>query len=89
VNDIFVLDHWSSEVNPGGKILILSDGSADFTKSIGLEVDMGPRGFGIRSKRYSMLVDDGVVKTLNVEDIPPDHGTSSAETMCSLIDRTL
>ena len=89
VNDIFVLDHWSSEVNPGGKILILSDGSADFTRSIGLDIDLGPRGLGIRSKRYAMLVDDGVVKTLNVEDIPPDHDKSSAETLCSLIDRAL
>lgn len=88
VNDIFVLDHWSSEVNPGGKILILSDGSADFTKAIGLDIDMGPRGFGIRSKRYAMLVDDGVIKVLNVETIPPDHDTSSAETICSLIDRS-
>lgn len=89
VNDIFVLDHWSSEVNPGAKILILSDGSADFTKAIGLDIDLGPFGLGTRSKRYAMLVDDGVVKVLNVEDAPPQHDKSSAETMCSLIDRSL
>lgn len=89
VNDVFVLDHWSSEVNPGGKILILSDGSADFTKSIGLDIDLGPFGLGIRSKRYAMLVDDGVVKALNVEDAPPHHDKSSAAAVCSLIDRSL
>lgn len=89
VNDVFVLDHWSSEVNPGGKILILADGSADFTKAIGLEIDLGPFGLGIRSKRYAMLVDDGVVKALNVEDAPPHHDKSSAEAVCSLIDRSL
>lgn len=89
VNDIFVLDHWSSEVNPGGKILILSDGSAEFTRAIGLDIDLGPFGLGTRSKRYAMLVDDGVVKVLNVEDAPPQHDKSSAETMCSMIDRTL
>lgn len=89
VNDVFVLDQWSSDVNPDGKILILSDGSADFTKAIGLDIDLGPFGLGIRSKRYAMLVDDGVVKALNVEDAPPQHDKSSAETMCSLIDRSL
>lgn len=89
VNDVFVLDRWSSDVNPDGKILILSDGSATFTKAIGLDLDLGPFGLGIRSKRYAMLVDDGVVKALNVEDAPPQHDKSSAETMCSLIDRSL
>jgi peroxiredoxin len=89
VNDVFVLGHWSGEVNPDGKILILSDGSADFTKAIGLDADLGPFGLGIRSKRYSMLVEDGVVKVLNVEDLPPHHDKSSAETMCSMIDRSL
>jgi peroxiredoxin len=88
VNDIFVLDHWSSEVNPGGRIMILADGSAGFTKAIGLDIDLGPFGLGIRSKRYAMLVDDGVVKALNVEDAPPQHDKSSAETLCSLIDRS-
>lgn len=88
VNDIHVLDHWSSEVNPGGKILILSDGNADFATAVGLEADMRPFGLGIRSKRYAMLVDDGVVKALNVEDIPPHHDKSSAESMCSLVDRS-
>lgn len=89
VNDVFVLDHWSGEVNPDGKILMLSDGSATFTKAIGLDVDLGPFGLGVRSKRYAMLVDDGVVKVLNVEDIPPHHDISSAATLCSIIDRSL
>lgn len=89
VNDVFVLDRWSSEVNPDGKIEILSDGSADFTKAIGLDIDLGPFGLGTRSKRYAMLVDDGVVKVLNVEDAPPQHDKASAATMCSMIDRAL
>jgi len=89
VNDIFVLDHWSSEVNPDGNIQILADGSADFTRAIGLDIDLAPFGLGTRSKRYAMLVDDGVVKVLNVEDAPPQHDKSSAETMCSMIDRAL
>lgn len=88
VNDVWVLDHWSSEVNPGGKILVLSDGSAAFAKAAGLDIDASAFGLGIRSKRYSMLVDDGVVKALNVE-APPEHDASSAETLCSLIDRSL
>jgi peroxiredoxin len=89
VNDVFVLDRWSSEVNPEAKILILSDGSADFTRAIGLDIDLGPFGLGIRSKRYAMLVDNGVVKALNVEDAPPHHDKTSAATVCSLIDRAL
>lgn len=89
VNDVFVLDRWSKDVNPEGKILILSDGSADFTKALGLDIDLGPFGLGTRSKRYAMLVDDGVVKAINVEDAPPHHDKSSAETVCSLIDRSL
>ena len=54
----------------------------------GLEIDLTKHGLGVRSKRYAMLVDNGVVKVLNVEDAPPAHGISSAETICSLIDRS-
>ncbi len=89
VNDVFVLDNWSKDTGAAGKIEMLADGSADFTKAIGLEIDLTGFGLGVRSKRYAMLVDDGVVKILNVEDSPPAHDKSSAETMCSMIDRSL
>lgn len=83
VNDIFVLDNWSKDTGAAGKILMLADGSADFAKAIGLEIDLMTRGLGVRSKRYAMLVVDGVVKVLNVDDAPPMHDKSSAATLCS------
>ena len=88
VNDIFVLNNWAKDTGANGKITMLADGSADFAKALGLEIDLTAHGLGVRSKRYAMLVDDGVVKVLNVEDAPPGHGVSSAETICSLIDRS-
>jgi peroxiredoxin len=83
-NDIFVLTQWSKDSNADGKILMLADGSADFAKKVGLEIDLTARGMGIRSKRYAMIVEDGVVKSLNVEDAPANHDKSSAATLCSL-----
>jgi peroxiredoxin len=83
VNDIFVLTHWAKDSKADGKILMLADGSAEFAKKVGLEVDLGPRGMGVRSQRYSMIVEDGVVKSLNVEPVP-GHDVSSAATMCSM-----
>ena len=88
VNDIFVLTNWAKDTGADGKITMLADGSADFAKATGLEIDLTKHGLGVRSKRYAMLVDNGVVKALNVEDAPPAHGVSSAETVCSLIDRS-
>jgi len=89
VNDIFVLTRWAEDTGATGKIAMLADGSADFARKLGLDVDMTSGGMGVRSKRYSMLVDNGVVKTLNVEEVPRDHDKSSAATLCSMIDRTL
>jgi peroxiredoxin len=83
-NDIFVLTHWAKDSKADGKILMLADGSAEFAKKIGLEIDLSARGLGVRSKRYSMIVEDGVVKSLNVEDAPPNHDKSSATMLCSL-----
>lgn len=88
VNDIFVLTQWAKDSN-AGDVLMLADGSATFAKAIGLDIDLGPFGLGIRSKRYAMLVDDGVVKVLNVEDTPPKAVISSAENLCSAIDATI
>ncbi|PLX36192.1 MAG: peroxiredoxin [Hyphomicrobiales bacterium] len=67
VNDAFVMGAWGENTGANGKILMLADGSAAFTKAIGMDVDLSERGFGVRSQRYSMLVEDGVVKSLNVE----------------------
>ncbi|MCJ7598370.1 MAG: peroxiredoxin [Methyloceanibacter sp.] len=70
VNDPFVLGAWADASGGKGKILFLSDGNAEFTKKIGMDFDGSGIGLGTRSKRYAMLVDDGVVNVLNVEDSP-------------------
>lgn len=67
VNDAFVMGAWGRELGTGGKVRMMADGSADFAKATGLTLDLTARGMGLRSDRYSMLVVDGVVKTLNVE----------------------
>ena len=67
VNDAFVMGAWGREQHTGGKVRMMADGSADFTKATGLTFDLTSRGMGVRSQRYSMLVKDGVVKSLNIE----------------------
>ena len=67
VNDAFVMGAWGRDQKTGGKVRMMADGSADFAKATGLTLDLTARGMGLRSNRYSMLVVDGVVKTLNVE----------------------
>ena len=89
MNDAFVLAQFAKDTGADGKILMLADGNADFVKKIGLDFDGSGFGLGVRSKRYAMLVEDGVVKVLNVEDAPPMHDKSSAETLCSMIDHSL
>ncbi len=88
-NDIFVLTKWAEDTGATGKIVMLADGSADFAKKAGLEMDLSARGMGMRSKRYAMAIEDGVVKVLNIEDTPGTADKSSAETLCSNIDRSL
>jgi peroxiredoxin len=70
VNDGFVMDAWSKATGGAGKIRFLSDWDAAFTKAVGLDMDLSAGTLGVRSKRYSMIVDDGVVKALNIEDSP-------------------
>lgn len=89
VNDIFVLTNWAKDTGATGKIEMLADGSGDFAKAIGLDIDLSNFGLGLRSKRYAMLVEDGVVKILNVEDSPPLAEKSSASNLCSMIDCSL
>jgi peroxiredoxin len=80
VNDAFVMGAWGRDQHTGGKVRMMADGSADFTKAAGLTLDLTARGMGVRSQRYSMLVVDGVVKTLNVEG-PGKFEVSDAATM--------
>ncbi len=68
VNDPFVMGAWGKDQSVGEKVLMLADGSAELTKAMGLELDLTPRGFGVRSDRYAMIVDDGVVSMLNREE---------------------
>lgn len=89
VNDVFVMTQWAKDTGAEGKIMMLADGAADFAKKLGLDMDLSARGLGVRSKRYAMAVDNGVVKILNLEDAPPSHDKSSAATMCSMIDKSL
>ena len=86
VNDVFVLDAWSKDAGADGKVTMLADGSADFTKALGLELDMVARGLGVRSQRYAMIVEDGVVTALNVEDGPGSTEKSGADTIAALLD---
>ena len=67
VNDVFVMDAWGKAQGVGSDVLMLADGNGDFTKAVGLELDASRFGMGPRSQRYSMIVKDGVVKELNVE----------------------
>jgi peroxiredoxin len=79
-NDAFVMGHWGRDQKALGKIRFLGDGSAEWTKKLGLELDLNARGMGTRMQRFSMLVDNGVVKQLNVEG-PGKFEVSDAATM--------
>ena len=81
VNDPHVLAAWSKATGSDGHIAFLSDGNAEFARALGLEFDASMGGLGIRSRRYAMLVDDGVVKLLNVEEAPGKADLSGAEAM--------
>ena len=84
VNDVHVMNAWAKATGADGKIIMLSDGNGDFTRAIGLEVDLTAYGMGKRSKRYSMIVNDGVVTSLHVEE-KSGVNVSGADTMvCEL-----
>ncbi len=80
VNDAFVMGAWGKDQKAGGKVRMMADGSATLTKALGLEMDLTARGMGVRSQRYSMFVDDGVVRSINVE-APGKFEVSDADTM--------
>ena len=82
VNDVFVMEAWAiSAPKPISKITFLADGNGDFARALGLSLDLTARGLGIRSQRYAMIVDNGVVRKLNVEAAPGKVEASSAEAL--------
>ncbi|MBM3570331.1 MAG: peroxiredoxin [Alphaproteobacteria bacterium] len=85
VNDAFVMGAWGKDQKSDGKIVMLADGSGEYTKKLGLELDLTARGMGVRSRRYAMLVDNGVVKQLQIEPNPGGLDVSAAEKMLALI----
>ena len=80
VNDAFVMGAWARDVKSVGKLRMMGDGAAAYTKALGLEFDLSARGLGMRCQRFSMLVDNGVVKILNIE-APGKYEVSDAETL--------
>ncbi|MEY2685184.1 MAG: hypothetical protein RJA09_2328 [Pseudomonadota bacterium] len=84
VNDAFVMGAWARDQQTAGKVRMLADGSADFAKATGLTLDLTARGMGLRSNRYSMLVKDGVVQSLNVEG-PGKFEVSDAATLLAQV----
>jgi peroxiredoxin len=84
VNDAFVMDAWGREHNADDRVMMVADGSAEFTRAVGLDLDLSGRQMGLRSQRYAMVVDDGVVTALNVEG-PGEFKVSSAEAMLGLL----
>ncbi len=85
VNDPFVMGAWGEAQNVEDNILMLSDGSASLTEAIGLELDLTERNFGVRSQRYALIAEDGVITHLNIELSGPELKVSDAETMMALL----
>ena len=82
VNDVFVMDNWAKDSGGAGRIDFLADGNGDFAKAIDMQRDLTAGGLGVRSQRYSMVVDDGVVEIVNVEETP---GTAEASGAAKLL----
>lgn len=86
VNDVFVFDAWAKASGGAGVVEFLSDGSADFAKAVGLDLDGSAYGLGRRSQRYAMVVEDGIVRHLAVEASPADADVSGAAAMLATLD---
>jgi peroxiredoxin len=80
VNDAFVMDAWGKQHNADDRVMMIADGSAHFSRAVGLEIDLDATGMGIRSRRYAMVVNDAVIELLNVE-APKKFEVSDAETI--------
>jgi glutaredoxin/glutathione-dependent peroxiredoxin len=85
VNDAFVMAAWGRDQHAIGKVRMLGDGNGDFAKKLGLEIDLAKSGMGLRSRRYSLLVENGIVKQVNVEE-GGKFEVSNAETMLKQLD---
>lgn len=83
VNDVFVMNAWGKDQACGDKVQLVADGDAAFTKATGLELDLTGKGLGVRNQRFSMLIEDGVVKVLNID--PSGFDKTSAQTLLSQI----
>ena len=81
VNDAFVMGAWGKDQGAGDKVMMLADGSAEMAKKLGLELDLTARGMGVRATRFAMLVENGVVKSVNLEPNPGEAEASGAEAM--------
>ncbi len=77
VNDVFVMGAWGKDQNVGDKVMLVADGSAAFTKAAGLELDLTEKGLGLRCQRFSMVVDDGLVKSLSIDPAGTFEATSA------------
>ena len=86
VNDPFVMSAWGEQHGVDGKVLMLCDPEAVFTRSIGMDLDLKDFGLGARSQRYSMVVEDGIVREVNVEKSIFDHGASAASSLLAKVD---
>ncbi len=86
VNDIFVLHRWARDLGAQRKITMLADGNADFAMQTGLAVDLSEFGLGVRSNRYAMIVYDGKVASLAVEEMLSDHQKSAAAAVCETLE---
>ncbi|MEM7301842.1 MAG: peroxiredoxin [Pseudomonadota bacterium] len=83
VNDVHVMNHWAKATGGEGKIRYFSDGNGEFVTAAGLDIDLSIAGMGVRSKRFSMLVNDGTVELLNIEPNPGQADETSAATLLS------
>jgi len=84
VNDAFVMNAWGRDLQTGGKVRMIADGNAQFCQALGLVLDLTGRGMGVRSQRYAMLIDDGMVKSLNVE-VPGKFEVSDAQSILAIL----
>ncbi len=85
VNDPFVMAAWGKDQQVGDSVMMLADGSADYTKALGLELDLSARGMGMRATRFSLVVDDGKVTAVNIEENPGVMEVSGAETVLTQV----
>lgn len=89
VNDVFVMDAWAKSTGADGKVVFLADGNADFARAAGLAVDLTALGLGIRSQRYALIADNGIVQWLNIEASPGDLKVSSAEAVLAQLEKQM